>query len=48
MKHTNESEPYIIYDERLELYLVLINKDGKEVQIAHVLTKEEAELFLSE
>jgi hypothetical protein len=48
MKHTNESEPYIIYDEQLELYLVLINKDGKEVLIAHVLTNEEAELFLSE
>jgi hypothetical protein len=47
MKNTNESEPYIVHDEEMELYIVMKKKEGKEVRIAHFLTKEEAEMFLS-
>jgi hypothetical protein len=44
---TKESEPYILHDEEMGLYIVMINKNGKAIRISHFLTNEEAEAFLS-
>lgn len=49
MKNISQVEDniYIIHDEIMGLYIVMREKEGKRIKIAHFLTKEDAENFLS-
>ena len=44
---TNNNEPYIIHDKIMGLYIVMSDINGKSFRIAHFLTKDDAENFLS-